>query len=56
MMKLVLIVICVWLRMDLSHYVVNILYLWMLLAMTIHVSHFVLEMFFVTQTQSELYT
>ena len=38
-MKLILIVTLVWLRMNLSEWVVKTQYIWMLLAMIIHVSH-----------------
>ena len=48
MMKLVLIVTLVWLRMNLSEWVVRTQYFWMLLTMIIHVSHWLLEVNSVT--------
>ena len=47
-MKLVLIVTLVRLRMNLSEWGVRTQYIWMLLAMILHVSHWVLRMSFVT--------
>ena len=47
-MNLILIVTLVWLRMNLSEWVVRTQIIWMLLAMILHVSHWVLRMNFVT--------
>ena len=42
-MKLILIVTLVWLRMNLSEWVVRTQFIWMLLAMILHISHWVWE-------------
>ena len=47
-MKLILIVTLVWLRMNLSEWEVRTQYIWILLAMTLHVIHCVLRMNVVT--------